>query len=66
MDEITLLIAQVLTDLENEQNKADEKNRTDQALCDETIGGFVKQIGEQTETISSLEKSIEENTNILQ
>ena len=64
-EEITLLIEEIIADIAKEQAQADDKNRTDQATCDESIASFNKQIAEQVATIASLETSITENTAIL-
>jgi chromosome segregation ATPase len=66
IEEVTLLFDEIVANLENSQAKADEKNSTDQATCDETLGGFRKQISEQEDTIASLGNAIRENTEIVQ
>ena len=43
----------------------DEKNRTDQAVCDETITTLVNEIRDHKDAIATLESSIAENENIL-
>jgi hypothetical protein len=65
LEEITLLIDEILTEIANDQSSADEKNRTDQATCDETINGLVNQIREHKEAISTLTQSISDNEEIL-
>lgn len=59
------MINQILSDIVKRQAEADSRNQTNQAVCDETINGFRKQIAEQTETIASLERSIVENTDVV-
>ena len=66
VEEITLLIDEILQQLDKDQSAADAKNRTDQAVCDETIAGFNAQIAEHTETIATLEKAIADNTEIVE
>jgi len=66
LDDITLLIDQIMAQINDDQARADDKNRTDQAICDETIASFNQQIQEQKSTIASLQKAITDNTEILQ
>lgn len=65
IEEITLLIDEILTSISNDQASADEKNRTDQATCDETINGLVGQIREHKDAIDTLTQSISDNEEIL-
>jgi chromosome segregation ATPase len=65
-EEITLLIDEILTEINNDQAAADEKNRTDQATFDETINGLVNQIREHKDAIETLTSSIKDNEEILQ
>lgn len=65
-EEITLLIDEILTEINNDQAAADEKNRTDQATFDETINGLVNQIREHKDAIETLTASIKDNEEILQ
>jgi predicted metal-dependent hydrolase len=65
-EEIALLVDEIESILTSDQNEADAKNTTDQAVCDETIGGFNKQIYENTNTIASLEAAITDNKEILE
>jgi hypothetical protein len=65
LDEVVLVINQILSDIVKRQAEADSRNQTNQAVCDETINGFRKQIAEQTETIASLERSIVDNTDVV-
>jgi chromosome segregation ATPase len=66
VEEITLLIDEILTEINNDQAAADEKNRTDQATFDETINGLVNQIREHKDAIETLTSSIKDNEEILQ
>ena len=42
VEEITLLIDEILSEINTSQQVADDKNRTDQATCDQTISGKKK------------------------
>jgi hypothetical protein len=66
LEEITLLIDEILQSVSGDQAAADEKNRTDQATCDETITGLVNQIREHRDAIATLTQSISDNEEILQ
>jgi len=55
-----------MAQIAEDQSVADDKNRTDQAVCDETIASFNQQIAEQKATILALQKAITDNTEILQ
>jgi len=54
-----------MAQIADDQARADDKNRTDQAICDETIASFNQQIQEQKSTIAALQKAITDNTEIL-
>jgi hypothetical protein len=54
-----------LDQISNDQAGADEKNRTDQAVCDETISTLVQEIREHREAIATLTSSIADNEDIL-
>jgi chromosome segregation ATPase len=63
--EVQTTIDEVLDSLQNRQAESDENNSSNEALCEDTLSRFASAIAALTESIQSIENSIESNTELL-